>query len=163
MIKLKRCDKKAVSPIISTVLLIMIVIILAIIILLWSRGFIQEAILKEVAGTEKRVEQFCGEVGITRILNSDGSFGITNSGNVPIYKINLKLTSKGTSIIKEIDSEAGGLVNPGFASIFEGYNYYNDGTGSPYEEVKVIPVLLGESKSGGITEFACPEENAFTI
>ena len=41
-------NKKAVSPIISTVLLIMIVIILAIIILLWSRGFIKEAITKDI-------------------------------------------------------------------------------------------------------------------
>ena len=37
------------SPVISTVLLIMIVIIIAIIILLWSRGFVQEAIEKNDA------------------------------------------------------------------------------------------------------------------
>ena len=149
-------NKSGISPIISTVLLIMIVIVLAIIILLWSRGFIQEAILKEVAGNEKRVEQFCGEVGMTRILNNDGSFGITNSGNVPIFKINLKTTRSGASTTTEISPEDGGLVNPGFTSII-GSNY------DSYEEVKVIPILLGKSKSGGITEFSCPEENALVI
>jgi|ETNmetMinimDraft_2_1059921.scaffolds.fasta_scaffold125182_2 flagellin-like protein len=153
---IKKRGKRAISPIISTVLLIMIVIILAIIILLWSRGFVQEAILKEVAGTEKRVEQFCGEVGMTSILNSDGTFGFTNSGNVPIYKVSLKTSGGGISQNTVISPEDGGLVNPGFATII-GDNY------NTYEEVKIIPILLGKAKSSGITEFTCPEENALTI
>jgi len=158
MIKLKRCDKRGISPIISTVILIMIVIVLAIIILLWSRGFIEEAILKEIAGTEKTTRQFCGEVGMTRILDGE-RFGFTNSGNVPIYKVNLKtvLKDSGTSTTTTILPEEGGLVNPGFTTIIKGHDY-ND-----YEEVKIIPILLGESKSGGITEFPCPEENALII
>ena len=48
-------NKKAVSPVVSTVLLVLIVIILAIIILLWSRGFIKEVILKEIPGEESKV------------------------------------------------------------------------------------------------------------
>ena len=39
-------NKKAVSPMISTVLLIMIAIIIAIIILIWGRGFIKEKLDK---------------------------------------------------------------------------------------------------------------------
>jgi flagellin-like protein len=149
-------NKKAISPIISTVILIMIVIILAIIILLWARGFLKEAILKEISGTEKRVEQFCGEVGITTILEGD-SFGFTNSGNVPIYKVNLKTTSGGTSTIEEITPDKGGLVNPGFATMFEGKKY------SDYSEIKIMPIILGKSKSGGVTQFPCPEKNGFII
>ena len=149
-------NKKGVSPVISTVLLIMIVIILAVIILLWSRGFVKEAILKEVGGNQKRVQQFCGEVRMTRILEGD-SFGFTNSGNVPIYKFHLKTTSDGRSDTTEITPEMGGLVNPGFATILEGHSY------SSYDEVKIIPILLGKSKSSGITEFSCPEENALII
>lgn len=152
--------KRGISPVVSEVLLIAIVIILAIIILLWSRGFIKEAILKEIAGNEKRVEQYCKDVGITRILNDDGSFGFTNSGNVPIYKVKLKLVGKdsGESEIIEISPEDGGLVNPGFATMFSGYDY------NTYSQVKIIPVLLGkQAKSGGTTEFSCPEENAFEI
>ena len=148
-------NKKAISPIVSTVLLIMIVIILAIIILLWSRGFLQEVILKEISGTEKRVQQFCGEVGITRIIEGD-NYGFTNSGNIPIYKVNLKTTKDGTSIIKEIPPEEGGLVNPGFATMI-GSDY------GSYSEIKIIPIILGKSKSGGISEFPCPEKNGFII
>jgi len=158
MIIFKR-GKRAVSPIISTVLLIMIVIVLATIILLWSRGFVKEAILKEVAGSEKRVEQFCGEVGMTPTLDETaGTFGFTNSGNIPIFKLNLKTTKGGKSEIHEIGPDEGGLVNPGFATTIGGYGRYDS-----YDEVKIIPILLGKSKSGGITEFSCPEENGLTI
>ena len=157
-------NKSGISPIISTVLLIMIVIILAIIILLWSRGFIEEAISKEIAGNKKDVKQFCSEISIKSIINDDGSFGFTNNGNVPIYKVNLKLEEKGTgtSSVDKLDRTLGGLVNPGFSTLLEQSEgvYYNYGT---YEEVKILPVLLGKSKSGGITEFACPEVNGFVI
>ena len=55
-------NKKGVSPVVSTVLLIMIVIILAIIILIWSQGFIKEAITKQVSGETKSIDQYCSDV-----------------------------------------------------------------------------------------------------
>jgi len=155
-----RMSKKAVSPVISTVLLVLIVIVLATIILLWSRGLIKEAITKEIVGESKRVEQFCSEVGVESILNEDGSFGFSNNGNVPIYSVNVKLTSGGNSEIKEIDSASGGSVNPGFATFIEDPDIQ---TYENYEEVKIIPVLLGKTKSGGIEPFECPEINGIII
>jgi len=158
----KRGNKKAVSPMISTVLLVMIVIIMAIIILLWSRGFIKETISKEVAGEKKRVEQFCSEISLTAILNEDGSFGFTNNGNVPIYAFNLKLTDSGSSDIISIRPEKGGLVNPGFSTLVRDdydtfYDYYN------YDEVEIIPILLGKSQTGAIKEKQCDEIYAIKI
>ena len=159
-------EKKAVSPIISTVLLIMIVIIIAIIILMWSRGFIKEAILKEVGGESKSVEKFCSEVGMVAILNNEGSFGFTNNGNVPIYALNLKLTGGiiggGNSDIINIRPEKGGLVSPGFSTLVKDdmgsyYDYYD------YDEVKIIPVLLGKTKTGAIKEKGCEEIYALKI
>jgi len=38
--------KKAVSPVVATVLLILIVVILAVIVFLWARGFIGESLTK---------------------------------------------------------------------------------------------------------------------
>ncbi len=155
-----RKSKKAVSPIISTVLLVMIVIIVAIIILMWSRGFIKEAIEKEVGGETKRVEQFCSELSMVAILNNEGSFGFTNNGNVPIYSLNLKLTGgivgAGSSDTVNIRPEKGGLVNPGFSTLIKDefgnyYDYYD------YDEVKIIPVLLGKTKTGAIKEKGCEE------
>lgn len=155
-----RKNKKAVSPIISTVLLVMIVIIVAIVILTWSRGFIKEAIEKEISEEKKSVEKFCSELSMVGILNNEGSFGFTNNGNVPIYALNLKLSGgiigEGNSNTINIRPEKGGLVNPGFSTLIKDeyenyYNYYD------YDEVKIIPVLLGKTKTGAIKEKGCEE------
>ena len=154
----KKVNKKAVSPMIATVLLIMIVIVLAVIILLWSRGFIKEAITKEVAGSEKRVDEFCLEVvnNMKPIINQDKSFGFENTGNIPIYAFNLKIVEGGSSRIVKIDKRA----NPGFSVIAEGYSYPTDEDSS----VKIIPILLGVSEKNDVKkEFACPEGQGLIV
>lgn len=147
--------RKAVSPVVSTILLIMIVIIIAIIIILWSRNFIKEVILKEVAGNSKRVNEFCNEVRLNPILNDDGSFGITNEGNVPVHAINLKISgsdgSSSTQYIGPLD------INPGFSKMIEGYN------AADFEEIKIMPILLGERKSGVVEPYSCPENTGIEI
>ena len=154
-----RKSKKAVSPVISTVLLIMIVIILAIIILLWSRGFISEVVEKEIAGSIKRVDDYCKEVKLSSIINQDGSFGFENVGNVPIFAYNVKLTriDSGESTTVKFENKNGGAVNPSFGSIISDQGRYDE-----YEKVKIIPILLGKAK-GGTKEFTCPEDTSFVI
>lgn len=155
--------KRAVSPVVSTVLLIMMVIIIAIIILLWTRGFIKETILKEVAGESKRVQAYCREVKIDPILNDDGSFGFNNVGNIPVYSINVKLTKDGSSDNVIIEGEEG-VVNPGFSIIINSVmlkgrsDVYYD-----YEEVKIIPILLGKDEEGNAEPFICPETDGIII
>ena len=152
-----KSDKKAVSPIVSTIFLILIVFILAVIIIIWTSGFFKEAITKEIAGKKKTVEQFCSEVGLRPILNeNDGSFGVENIGNVPIYALNLKLSSGGSSQVKKLSGEDG-LVNTGFNKMINGYSYHD------YDEVKIIPIVLGKTKSGAVNEFECPESDALII
>lgn len=161
----KKRGKRGVSPVVSTILLIMIVIILAIIILLWSVGFVKEVYTKEVDGKEQSVDNICKILTIDAIINNDGSFGIRNSGNVPIYKIKLKVTAKdsGDSTIGEVMDQDGHSVSlgPGQSAIISqpGENY------GDYEEVKVIPILLAKKQGGGDTpeEVPCPESNAKII
>ncbi|MBT4136226.1 hypothetical protein HOD75_02020 [archaeon] len=151
-------NKKGVSPVIATVLLVMIVVILAIIILVWSQGFIKETILKEINGESKRAEAYCREIRMIPIINEDDSFGFENTGNVPIYEIQLKTSGDGSSELETIEEP----VNPGFATILtspQGGDYQL----SAYEEVKVIPVILGTTESGDNQPFTCPEINALKI
>lgn len=158
--KMKRgIYKKGLSPMISTSILIVIVIILAIIILLWAKGFVKEAVIKEIAGNEKRAEEFCLEVKMRGILNSDDTFGFENIGGVPIFAYEVKLEKAGKSEIIKIDNNNQGSVNPGFSIIvadprIEEY--------SNYESVKIIPILLGKVQ-GGTQEYECPESNGVQI
>jgi flagellin-like protein len=154
--------KKAVSPMIATVILIAIVVVLAMIIFLGMSVWVKEAIEKEIAGETKSVQTLCSGITLTPILNEDETFGFTNTGNTPIYAIKLKLTQSGTSTVKRINSEGpevmGFSFGPGSSVTIEGYNR------GEYEEIKIVPILLGKGKkSGGTQEFVCPEENALDI
>jgi len=151
----RKIGKKAVSPIISTVLLIMIVIILAIIILLWAMSFLKEAITKEVGPANKRVNEFCGEIDMYPVINADGTFTFENKGQIPIYAFNLKLEETGTGKSETVKIDQS--VNPGFTTSIPGYNT-ND-----YEAIKIIPILLGKTKEGASKEFTCPSRYGLVI
>lgn len=153
--KKQKRGKKAVSPVIATVLLIMMVIILAIIIMLWSKGFIKEKILK----FDKPIENVCNEVSIKTFVNDDWTYGFTNTGNVPIYSVDIKISEKGSSEIIHAGPAEKGQVDIGLSTILE-TPAIQDGVTT---EVKIIPILLGKNKDGAIKEFTCPEQSAFVL
>jgi flagellin-like protein len=135
-------EKKAVSPMVSTSILIVIVVILAIAILLWSQGFIKEAITKNIGGSEKRADEFCSEVKMNGFVNDDGTFGFENTGNVPIHSFNVKVEKESKSRIVEFQDP----VSPGFSIIILSSDiggFYSD-----FDSVKIIPILLGKTDSG---------------
>lgn len=152
--------KKGVSPIISTVLLVMIVIVLAGIIIMWSKGFIKEVISKEIAGEEKEINQVCSEITASAIINTDGSYGVSNNGNIPIYAISLKIIEEdGSSNLIRLGPEKAS-VNPGQSVMVEegGYDNYGEFAG-----VKLIPVVVGTAQSGEKKEFTCSEKDSIVI
>lgn len=154
-------EKKAVSPIVSTVLLIMIVIVLAIIILLWATSFVEEIITKEIAGIEKRVQDYCREIEISQIINDDNSFGFENKGNVPIFGFRVKTSEyDGSSGMFRVKGDEGGKVNPGFSVIIEDDEIkpYGD-----YESIAILPTIKGETKQGDNRDYDCPEENQIVL
>ncbi len=148
---MKKRGKKAVSPVVSTVLLIGIVVILAVIIFLWARSFEKEAIEKEIAGVTKTADKFCLELNFKASVSNNQLF-IVNNGNIPIYEINVKKISAGTSIIKEYN------VDLGASSISDPIELTDVGLGSDYSdyEVIIIPVLLGKSGDKK-KKYTCPE------
>ena len=160
--------KKAVSPIISTVLLVLIVVIIAIIIMLWSRGFVKEVILKEIAGESKTIERFCGEVSMTPIYNedTDWSFGFQNNGNVPIYSVELETvdSSSGSSNIIPISrSDGENLADPGISIILQDPDSGWDFDARDFDEIKITPILLGHLRSGAVKEQRCSDMNGIRI
>ncbi len=155
-------DKKGVSPVISTILLITIEIIQALIILLWTRGFTKEAYLKTIGSEEKPVSILCTQLksDIEPFVGADNSFGFRNKGTIPIYEFDLRLTSNdGNTNIDEYNAGVGGgSINPGGMITFENKDYTN------YKEVKVIPTLLATKKSGGDPEpVPCSSKDAIKL
>lgn len=144
----KELNKKAVSPVITTILLVLIAIVLAVIFLLWAKGFGGEQIVKDFGGEEKDISMSCQEIKITA-QNVGSKIYISNDGSVPIYKVSVKLTSESTSQLKESTVQN---ILPARSKIIDvDLSGYNAG-----DEIVIIPILLGKnSKSGENTQYLC--------
>jgi flagellin-like protein len=144
-------NRRGLSPVVATVLLIMIVIIIAIIIFLWFRSLAKEAVTKDLGFGEENIELVCDDV----ILDVDyqkingGKLTITNEGNVPIEKIRLKLIKYATYDTVEVDNTR---IKPGKTDTIgdSKVSFYK------YDRMVVIPVLRGNSDSG-LQNVACNE------
>ncbi len=140
-------DKKAVSPVVATVLLIAIVIILALIIFLWAfKGFIPEAIQKR----GQPIDQACNEVSLeVSYLKNLGELEVINIGNIPVYRLDIRKIEKGR--VDKEEYEGGVSVGQSIT--------VDIGTETEYDEVEVIPVILGETET---SKKIHPCKNKFT-
>jgi len=141
--------RRGVSPVIATSLLIAMTVVIGLIIFLWFRGFTQEAITK-FGGTN--INLVCQDVSFDSDY-SGGQLFIENTGNVPIYSFELKITGSGshtTSDIKDVADWPSAGLNLGGTF----YGPVNLGNAN---EITVIPVLRGTSKSGAKTH-TCDEQ-----
>lgn len=143
--------KKAISPIITTVLLILIAIILAVIILLWARGFISEKISKFVPAQsqDRPIEEACNLVVLSAGINGN-QLSIINQGDIPVYKIGVRVTasSSGDSTIKEYDTTG---LNPGQTKLLTTTQSLSG------NKVEIVPILIGKSEKKGNVEYNCKQ------
>src|SRR3970282_954737 len=93
-----RKNRRGVSPVIATTLLIAMVVVTGLIVFLWFRGFTQEAVTK-FGGTN--IELVCGDVRFDSSYSS-GNLFLSNVGNVPIYSFKLKIESPGSHTTLDI-------------------------------------------------------------
>ncbi|MEM3405764.1 MAG: archaellin/type IV pilin N-terminal domain-containing protein [Candidatus Pacearchaeota archaeon] len=140
-------DKRAISPVIATLLLVVIVIILVLIVFIWAKSFIKESIQKK----EKPAQQVCGEIRLEVYYNKDsGEISFSNIGNYPIYSLQLRLKEKGK--IKNYEINKSILIGAGES--------IKDDSLKNKDSIEVIPVILGENEKGKKTQYTC-KENTF--
>jgi flagellin-like protein len=142
--------KRGLSPVVATVLLISMVIVLGLIVFLWFKGMSDEAITK-FDGTN--VKLVCEEVSFDATYSGNFVY-ISNTGDVPIYKIKAKIVSDGSFSTEEIESgwpEVG--LNPGGAY---------SGPVSSGEKLILIPVLIGENQDGKMA-YTCEERHGVEL
>jgi flagellin-like protein len=139
-------NKKGVSPVIATVLLIVIVVILALIIFIWARGFIKESVMKE----GENVKLTCEKVDLAAVhIEESGDLQITNLGNIPIYRFNVLVKNEG-DIINTLFEEGIASGQSIVVSVGSG------------EEILVVPVLLGQVKNSAKVSYVC-EDNEVAV
>lgn len=133
-------SKKAISPVIATVLLIVVALALFLLIFFWLRGFQKEAILKY--GTP--VETVCMGLNYD-VVYSAGTLQVKNTGSTTIYKAAVFKTVGGSTTSAGNTSS----ISPASSATVSGISC---------EKVKVIPYLLGTTKSGTNKEYACTNQ-----
>lgn len=150
MLNKKKLGKRALSPIITTVLLVLLAIILASIIIFWAFGFIKEHITKfdSSTGEEKPIEDACSAVGLT-VSNDGNQISLINTGNVPVNKVAIKVNSADGSSLRE--EQEINLI-PGSSVVISSKDWNSGST------IQIIPILIGKTQNTGkYTEFTCSQ------
>ncbi len=147
---IKRLKKRGLSPVITTVLLIALVIVITSVVFLWFRGMVEEGVTK----FGKNIKLVCDDVEFESSYSS-GTLNVINTGNVPIFRVDIKMSQEGSYQTKEINELNGGGNWPkgglGQGGSFSG-NIESEVGGS--NMITVIPVLIGTSAKGKKT-FIC--------
>lgn len=127
-------NKRGLSPIIATVLLVVIVIVLGTIIYIWARGFVTEKIQK----FDEPIENSCPAVAFGAEAYG-GQVRISNDGTIPIYGLEIKKVKFGSTSLSGV-IPFGSTVMAGQTGEVDLPLSVNEG-----DSIVVLPVLLGES------------------
>lgn len=128
-------EKRGLSPVIATLLLIALALVLVFLIFIWAKSFIEEELQK----FGEPAERSCERIEFAAEVKSDGTVYVSNTGNVPLYGIELKQKDKGSvKSLGKKDFENGLPV--GATGKIEIDNIQANG------EAIVVPIILGESE-----------------
>lgn len=133
-----RVNKKGISPVIATVLLVGMVVVIGLIIFMWFKATSQEAVIK----FDKNAELVCDEV-VFDASYSNGALSISNDGNVPIIDFKIKLENEGSYNTENIKNFGNGWPNEG---IIQGGTAEVIASLDGYTRVTLTPILLGETE-----------------
>lgn len=137
-------DKRAIAPVITTILLVLIVLVLASIVILWGVSFIPEALAK----FEAPIEQACDDISFSADV-SGSEISVSNLGSIPIYKFSVREEGQKKSEIKTTGETKLGVGGAATLDITLSSGF----TG----QLTIIPIILGETEDGKIQQFSCPE------
>lgn len=139
-------EKRGLSPVIATVLLISMAVVLAGIIFVWARSFVGEVVQKN----GEPVENSCDDI----LFDAEaygGEIHLINRGTVPLYGV--KIFSEGGGSIEEEDTLDSTISSGETATLPLSI------TGN----LVVVPVILGEGSSGKTGTYACGEDYGVSI
>ena len=131
-------DKRGLSPIIATMLLIAIVVVMGLIIFLWLKGINEEAITKF---DNSNIKLVCEEVNFEADYSNNNLY-ILNTGNVPIYKMDIKKIGEGIHTTETI-TNGWPITGLRQGETYSGYINTTDAI-----KLIAIPVLIGKSEKG---------------
>ena len=134
---MKKGVKKGISPVIATVLLIGMVVVIGLITFIWFRGMVGESVTK----FGKNIQLVCDDVKFDASYSS-GTLSLVNTGNVPIFKISMKLSEDGEHTTEQID------IDPEGIGLKQGGAFSGSISVGNSNKITLIPILIGTSDKG---------------
>lgn len=138
-------NKRGLSPVIASVLMILLVLVLAIIIFLWARGFISEQIEK----FGRPIDELCSSVDFKAGKIGD-ELEVVNKGNINIRYLDIKLFRDGNSEITKFDFS----IDAG-QSVKKVIDLKMSDDGEP-DKIVIYPALIGNIRGENANKvFTC--------
>ena len=144
---MERYEKRGLSPIIATVMLISLALVLALIILIWAKNFIGEKAQKFGEPIENACDDisFVAEAENDPINTNELKVSVNNIGNVPLYGLEIRKTN----------AVSGSVENIGYDTFLDSNLPIGDGKSinfvdagvSAGDTITVVPIILGETDS----------------
>lgn len=167
-------EKKGLSPVIATTLLILLAIIIAVIILLWIRSYVTEKAEKDLGDGPQALENICQFVKFNAELSAIDTpplnniidkiaAHIVNEGNVPIYGVELKKKGISSLILGVINKAEGDFGIKSGEDYEKDLSVENKGLIKGTKTIIVItPILLGESGNAK-KAYVCNEDYSIEV
>ncbi len=157
-----KMNKKGVSPVIATILLVALVVGLATIVFIWFRSFTQEAATKG----GQNIQNFCsnGEIQFDAEYVG-GQLSISNNGNVPIYSFSVKIDNAGGGYSTKDMSLLAGSNWP-TTGLNQGDTFQGSLSGvssSSATDIVLIPVLRGSVSGGKVKLYTCSDSAGYKV
>lgn len=141
-------DKRGISPVIATVLLVLIAVIVAGIIFVWAKSFVNEKTTK----FEQAIELSCPNINFNaEAFANERKLYVVNKGKVPIY--GLEIRKKGLGSVKSIGKFDKNTIGEGETSsvTFDPSVIVNAG-----DQLIVVPIIIG-TQGGTKKAYTCDE------
>lgn len=145
-------ERRGISPVVATVLLIAIVVVIAMIVFMWIRGISDEAITK-FDGTN--VKLICEEVSFDADFYS-GRLSISNLADVPIFRMKVRVEGSGSYQTFELNE------NWPDTGLLQGGTYDGPIT-EPGTKIILTPVLLGTTSQNEEKSYTCEDRHSVEI
>ena len=127
-------DKKGVSPVIATVLLVLIAVIIAGIIFVWARSFVSEKTTKFGSA----IELSCPDIKFNaEAYAGEQKLYIVNQGTVPLY--GMEIRKKGLGSVKSVGKFDKNTISNGETSTIS----LDPGTLTSGDQLILVPIIIG--------------------
>jgi flagellin-like protein len=146
-------EKKGISPVIATILLILIAVIIAAIIFVWAKTFVGEQTLK----FDKAIELSCKDIVFqAEAFAGEQKLYIVNQGTVPLY--GMEISKKGLGSVKNV-GKFDKNIDRGETSTID-LTSYGLSTG---DQLVVVPIIIGQQGENKKAYTCDPTQSSQTI